>query len=141
MRNTHLVPYYILCICILHNICLKRQDELEFPMVIPKIEDDNNGPVKVNNELEDQGIQKRLELTRIINENSKRCFRLSSDFSTKNFFKDPPESFGFSINNKNNTVLIVVGYLFDLLYSSSTSSISKLTPEPAVDKGLIHDRI
>ncbi|OXU32263.1 hypothetical protein TSAR_008084 [Trichomalopsis sarcophagae] len=59
MRNTHLVPHYILCICILHNICLKRQDELEFPMVIPEIEDDNKGPVQVNNELEDQGIKKK----------------------------------------------------------------------------------
>ena len=69
MRRTDLIPYYILCACVLHNICLKREDELEYPVVIPQIVDEDVGPLRFNNDLEEQGIQKRLDLTRIINAN------------------------------------------------------------------------
>lgn len=34
MTRTDLIPYYILDICVLHNIFLKSQDDFEFPIVV-----------------------------------------------------------------------------------------------------------
>ena len=66
MRRTDLVPYYILCACILHNICLKRGDAFQFPIVLPENEEDLE-PLDVDNVDRVEGNNKRNYLTELIN--------------------------------------------------------------------------
>ncbi|XP_015123894.1 putative nuclease HARBI1 [Diachasma alloeum] len=67
MRRTDLIPYYILAVCILHNICLKNEDTFEYPIIIPNNIDNYAEPLHVNNVQQRQGQIKRERLTDYIN--------------------------------------------------------------------------
>ncbi|XP_071576948.1 putative nuclease HARBI1 isoform X2 [Temnothorax nylanderi] len=69
MRRTDLIPYYILCCCILHNICLKQEDTFEYPLVIPDNADEELQPLDVDNILKEEGLTKRARLMQFLNEN------------------------------------------------------------------------
>lgn len=69
MRRTDLIPYYILCCCILHNICLKREDTFEYPLVIPDNPDEELQPLDVDNILKEEGLTKRERIMHFLNEN------------------------------------------------------------------------
>lgn len=36
VHRTDLIPYYIIVCCILHNLCLKNNENLEYPGLIPE---------------------------------------------------------------------------------------------------------
>lgn len=59
MRRTDLIPYYIVCACVLHNVCLKRNDTFEYPIIIPDTIDRIVEPHDVANALKQEGIIKR----------------------------------------------------------------------------------
>lgn len=63
MKRTDLIPYYIVCVCVLHNICLKREDSFEYPIIIPNTIDENAGPMEAPNNLKQEGIEKRRRIT------------------------------------------------------------------------------
>ncbi|XP_011313338.1 putative nuclease HARBI1 [Fopius arisanus] len=46
MKRTDLIPYYILAVCILHNICIKNEDTFEYPIIIPDNIDENAEPLQ-----------------------------------------------------------------------------------------------
>lgn len=47
MRRTDLIFYYIIACCILHNICLMRRDEIEYPVILPNEIVEDAGPLTV----------------------------------------------------------------------------------------------
>ncbi|OXU17986.1 hypothetical protein TSAR_016836 [Trichomalopsis sarcophagae] len=51
MKRTDLIPYYIVCARVLHNLCLKEEDTFEYPLIIPNNLDLNLEPLNVRNEL------------------------------------------------------------------------------------------
>ncbi|XP_039306037.1 protein ANTAGONIST OF LIKE HETEROCHROMATIN PROTEIN 1-like [Solenopsis invicta] len=60
MTRTDLIPKYIVACCILHNICLNRNDFLDIPVIVQQNEfaqNVNNGPVLQG--LRQEGIEKR----------------------------------------------------------------------------------
>lgn len=67
MRRTDLIPFYILAICILHNICLKRDDTFEYPVIIPNIINEFPEPEEVDNLSREHGIIKREGIRNILN--------------------------------------------------------------------------
>ncbi|XP_003427676.1 protein ANTAGONIST OF LIKE HETEROCHROMATIN PROTEIN 1 [Nasonia vitripennis] len=67
MRRTDLIPYYIVCACVLHNICLKVEDTFEYPVIIPDTIDVNPEPMDVNIAEHQDAIAKRENLTNIVN--------------------------------------------------------------------------
>ncbi|XP_031788530.1 putative nuclease HARBI1 [Nasonia vitripennis] len=67
MRRTDLIPYYVLCCCILHNICLKREDTFEYPVVIPDTIDMNPAPLLVDAVLQQEGAIKRNAICHYVN--------------------------------------------------------------------------
>lgn len=69
MRRTDLIPYYILCCCILHNICLKQEDTFEYPVLIPNTVDMDPAPLLLNDVLQEQGIVKRNAICHYLNRN------------------------------------------------------------------------
>ncbi|OXU16720.1 hypothetical protein TSAR_004974 [Trichomalopsis sarcophagae] len=61
MPRTDLIPFYILAICILHNICLKRDDAFEYPVIIPDANDFPD-PEEVDDQSRRNGIIKRKHI-------------------------------------------------------------------------------
>lgn len=59
MRRTDLIPYYIMSVCVLHNICLKRNDAFEYPIVIPDTIDQVIEPLDATDVLKNEGVIKR----------------------------------------------------------------------------------
>ncbi|KAK0074820.1 hypothetical protein PV325_007747, partial [Microctonus aethiopoides] len=63
MRRNDLIPHYIMAACILHNICLKRQDYFEnVDEILLPDEVDDLGPLDATNESEAAGAAKRENL-------------------------------------------------------------------------------
>lgn len=66
-KRTDLIPYYVIACCILHNICILRDDLIEIPILvnheIPAFDMD----VEVNNAMKVAGLEKREELKNFIN--------------------------------------------------------------------------
>lgn len=58
MRRTDLIPKYIIACCILHNICLLQNDELDIPVIVnePNIVQDAQ---ILDNDAHEEGIFKR----------------------------------------------------------------------------------
>ncbi|XP_023247672.1 protein ANTAGONIST OF LIKE HETEROCHROMATIN PROTEIN 1-like [Copidosoma floridanum] len=69
MRRTDLLPFYILATCVLHNICLKREDTFEYPIVIPDTENEYPEPLAVNADQKRLGEAKRRELVLTLQRN------------------------------------------------------------------------
>lgn len=67
MRRTDLIPYYILCACILHNICLKLHDEFVFPIGLVNNIQEDLGPLDVGDVEKQEGTLKRDRLKELIN--------------------------------------------------------------------------
>lgn len=70
MTRTGIIPYYILCCCVLHNICLKLDDDFEYEVFIP--DDDANNeiePLDVPNHVQQQGRDKRDTILELLNQN------------------------------------------------------------------------
>lgn len=67
MRRTDLIPYYIVCACVLHNLCLKRNDNFEYPIIIPDTIDRVVEPLDVGNALKQEGIMKRDNIKNLLN--------------------------------------------------------------------------
>ncbi|XP_071578693.1 uncharacterized protein [Temnothorax nylanderi] len=69
MTRTDLVPYYIVSCCILHNICLLKNDAIEIPIVVNDIQNEME-PMAITNELKQEGNIKRNRLMEIITNNN-----------------------------------------------------------------------
>ncbi|KAK0076725.1 hypothetical protein PV325_004955 [Microctonus aethiopoides] len=68
MRRTDLIPHYIMAVCILHNICLKRQDYfVNVDQILLPDEVDYLGPLDETNESKATGAAKRVNLVTILN--------------------------------------------------------------------------
>lgn len=70
MRRTDLIPRYIIACCVLHNLCLLNNDEIDIPILI---EDQRNmlqelHPLDVNADARHEGVVKRENLTRLLSE-------------------------------------------------------------------------
>ena len=59
MTRTNLIPYYIITCCILHNICLLRNDRIEIPIIVPEILHEME-PLNIANILKEEGNIKGL---------------------------------------------------------------------------------
>lgn len=58
MRRTDLIPYYIVACCVLHNICLMKGDEFEYPVIL-RDDVEDVGPLEVTPQQQREGIIKR----------------------------------------------------------------------------------
>ena len=67
MKNYDLIPLYIVACCILHNLDLKRMDELEYPVLIPDIMFPNEGPVFPDENAKNIGAEKRNQIKDLLN--------------------------------------------------------------------------
>lgn len=65
MTRTNLIPYYIITCCVLHNICLLRNDDIEISIIVPEILHDME-PLDIPNALKEEGNIKRNRLINII---------------------------------------------------------------------------
>ncbi|XP_028048745.1 protein ANTAGONIST OF LIKE HETEROCHROMATIN PROTEIN 1-like [Monomorium pharaonis] len=65
MTRTNLSPYYIITCCVLHNICLLRNDRIEIPIIVPEILHEMQ-PVAVPDNLKEEGNIKRNRLMQIL---------------------------------------------------------------------------
>lgn len=65
MTKTSLIPYYIITCCILHNICLLRNDCIEITIIVPEILHEMK-PLDMANNLKEEGNIKRNRLMEII---------------------------------------------------------------------------
>lgn len=68
MTRTALVPYYIVTCCVLHNICLLKNDDFEIPIVVHDMLHIME-PLAISNELKEEGNIKRNRLMEIITNN------------------------------------------------------------------------
>ena len=59
INTTEIIPFYITACCILHNICLKRDDEFEYPIFIRDNGLVNLGPSLPSRRTRILGSQKR----------------------------------------------------------------------------------
>lgn len=67
MTRTDLIPFYIICCCILHNICLMNEDHFEIPIIIPDTIDQEVEPLHVNNRVKQEDINKRNQVCALLN--------------------------------------------------------------------------
>ncbi|TGZ47119.1 putative nuclease HARBI1, partial [Temnothorax longispinosus] len=65
MTRTNLIPYYIITCCVLHNICLLRNDRIEIPIIVPE-QLHEMAPLGITNALKEEGNFKRNRLMEII---------------------------------------------------------------------------
>ncbi|KYM94119.1 hypothetical protein ALC62_15292 [Cyphomyrmex costatus] len=69
MTRTDFIPRYIIGCCVLHNLCLLRNDEIDVPILV-----ENHNmlqellPLDVNVNDRNEGIVKRENLTRLLNQ-------------------------------------------------------------------------
>lgn len=59
MKRTDLIPKYICACCILHNICLIRNDHIDVPIIVQPNEPVQNAIQNVPEALREEGIEKR----------------------------------------------------------------------------------
>lgn len=62
MRRTDLIPFYITAVCVLHNICQKRNDDFEYPLIEPDAPEDYPEPIYVEHIQKINGVLKREEI-------------------------------------------------------------------------------
>lgn len=68
MIRTDLIPRYIIGCCVLHNVCLLRNDEIDIPILIHNRNMlQELQPLNVNVNDRNEGIAKRENLTRLLN--------------------------------------------------------------------------
>jgi len=65
MTRTNLIPYYIITCCVLHNLCLLRNDHIEVPIIVPEILYEMQ-PLHIPIILKEEGEVKRNRLMEII---------------------------------------------------------------------------
>lgn len=59
MQRTDLIPKYVCACCILHNICLIRNDQIDIPIIVNTNEPTQHGIGNVSEILREEGINKR----------------------------------------------------------------------------------
>lgn len=59
MRRTDLIPKYICACCILHNVCLIRDDLIDIPIIVQQNEPVQNAIENAPQVLREEGIEKR----------------------------------------------------------------------------------
>lgn len=59
MKRTDLIPKYIMACCVLHNICIMRNDMIEIPLIVEDVIQNNVENININNLLHIQGKEKR----------------------------------------------------------------------------------
>ena len=62
INNTEMIPFYILACCILHNICLRRDEDFEYPVIIDNdalINNEYEGPIWPDRQTRLLGARKR----------------------------------------------------------------------------------
>lgn len=59
MRKIDLIPNYIMACCVLHNICLMRNDMIEIPIIVEDQIQNNIDDLNLNILLHTQGKEKR----------------------------------------------------------------------------------
>ncbi|XP_012234639.2 uncharacterized protein [Linepithema humile] len=68
MTRTDLIPRYIIGCCVLHNLCLLRNDEIDIPILVEnRYMLQELHPLDVNVNDRNEGIVKRENLTRLLN--------------------------------------------------------------------------
>ncbi|XP_025263413.1 protein ANTAGONIST OF LIKE HETEROCHROMATIN PROTEIN 1-like, partial [Camponotus floridanus] len=70
MTRTDLIPYYVVSCCVLHNICLLKNDAIEIPVVVPEMHNNEMELLAITNELREEGNVKRNRLMEIIANNN-----------------------------------------------------------------------
>ena len=66
MRRVDLIPFYIIACCVLHNICLKRDEQLIIPVITPNIKAIDRGPLEPTRQQKLAGAAKRNLLRNIL---------------------------------------------------------------------------
>lgn len=66
MTKTILIPFYILACCILHNICIQRNDEFDYSVIIPNTIDEDDDPREVPVDERNAEILKRDHLRNVV---------------------------------------------------------------------------
>lgn len=56
MKRTDLIPKYIVACCILHNICLIKDDYIDIPIIVEQDAFAQDGNVNANADLRQEGI-------------------------------------------------------------------------------------
>lgn len=59
INTTEIIPFYIIACCILHNLCLKRDEEFEYPVFFNENNFINRGPSLPTRRTRILGSQKR----------------------------------------------------------------------------------
>lgn len=59
MRRTDLIPKYVCACCILHNICLIRNDHIDIPIIVDINERTQHGIENISEMLREEGTEKR----------------------------------------------------------------------------------
>lgn len=59
MRRTDLIPKYVCACCILHNICIIRNDYIDIPIIVDINECTQHGTENISEMLRQEGIEKR----------------------------------------------------------------------------------
>ena len=67
MRRTDLIPSYMMCPCVLHNICLKSNDTFEYPIIIPGTIDRVVEPLGATDLLKQESVAERDIIKKILN--------------------------------------------------------------------------
>lgn len=66
-KRTDLIPYYVIACCILHNICILKNDLIEIPILLNDEIPGFDLDVEVNNAMKIAGMEKRERLKNLIN--------------------------------------------------------------------------
>lgn len=69
IRRRDLQPFIIYAICILHNICLMRENEFFYPIIPPDIDEVDDGPLFATAQQRQMGNLIRMRLTNEMNNN------------------------------------------------------------------------
>ncbi|XP_044592619.1 putative nuclease HARBI1 isoform X1 [Cotesia glomerata] len=68
-KRTDLIPYYVIACCILHNICIMRDDLIDIPILVNHEVPVMDVDIEMNNDMKVAGMEKRERLKNFINNN------------------------------------------------------------------------
>lgn len=68
-KRTDLIPYYVIACCILHNICIVRDDLIDIPLLVNHEIPVMDADIELNNAMKVAGEEKRERLKNFKNNN------------------------------------------------------------------------
>lgn len=69
LKRTDLIPYYVIACCILHNICIMKDDLIDIPIFVNHEIPGMDVDIEMNNDMKVAGMEKRERLKNFINNN------------------------------------------------------------------------